>query len=90
MLSYLSRTRIPLRRRSTDMGLYLVTSVVSVVAGVYIWSEPLRQLRLERLAEDGGAEGGTVPHSATVHADTPAPPRAPIPEHLQQRSKPSQ
>mmetsp|Transcript_8471 Transcript_8471/g.34885 ORF Transcript_8471/g.34885 Transcript_8471/m.34885 type:complete len:80 (+) Transcript_8471:56-295(+) len=61
---------VPLRRRSTDWGMYLFSVVVGVAGGIYIFLEPLRELRDER---SGG--GG----------DMPAPQKAPIPEHLQQQ-----
>jgi len=65
---------IPLRRRSSDWGLYWGTMVVGVLGGIYIWVEPLREI----------ANGTVGPN------DKPAPATAPIPEHLQQQQSSQQ
>ena len=43
-----SRRGIPLRRRSSDFSVYVVTTFVGIAGGVYIFLEPLRQLRMQQ------------------------------------------
>lgn len=52
---------IPLRRRTTDFSVYVVTTFVGIAGGIYIFMEPLRQLRLEQLEENNEEQATTTP-----------------------------
>lgn len=61
---------IPLRRRTTDFSVYVVTTFVGIAGGMYIFMEPLRQLRLEQLEackEETTAKAAAAPDAASRH-----------------------
>lgn len=49
---------IPLRRRSSDFSVYVLTSILGIASACYIFLEPLRSLRAESLREEALKQQG--------------------------------